>query len=96
MNEQNIETYEAKQARWRERLRKFWMVYVAFLSIVVLWGFYRWFQYGSNPDNTLLHSGMIFIGLGNIFMNRNTILAYIFVGLGCIISVTSFALMSSR
>lgn len=96
MHEQNVENYESKQFRRQERFRKFWMVYILTLSVLVFWSFYRWSQNGGNLDNALLHLGMIFIGLGNIFMNRNTILQYVFLGLGLIISITSFALIGSR
>lgn len=96
MKSDSIENPELKNARRWKWLTRIWMILIPLFGFAAVSNLYRW-QYGkADLSQTFSALMMICVGLSNIFINRNKILQFIFIGLSVVFFVIFIAILANR
>lgn len=81
----------AKKAKMMRTVRIVWSVLIPIFAVIICIRLYSWSQGKDGLREILSPTGMIFVGLANIFTKRNKTLSTIFVALGLILVVAGLA-----
>ena len=96
MKSDSIENREVKNAhRWKWIIR-IWMVLIPLFGFAAVSNLYRWQDGKADLSQTFSALMMICVGLSNIFVIRNKILQFGFIGLSLIFFVAFVAILANR
>ncbi len=75
----------AKKEKTMRTMRMLWLIIIPIFAFIAALNLYRWSQGTGALREIFSPTGMIFVGLANIFTGRNKTLSTVFVALGVIL-----------